>query len=448
MTKSINMTKGSPAKNILSFAWPILLGYLFHQVYSLADKVIVGQFVGDAAFAAIGTTAAGSNIFMSFSQGMCAGSGVVAAQFYGAKDDEGSAKAVVNGLYVTSLLAIVLTFGGITLTQPLLTLLGTPESLIHDAAAYMKIYLGGSLAVALYYTPFSILQAFGDSKTPLIFQVVSSILNIILDILFVIPPLNWGVVGAAIATVAAQIVAAILCIAYSIKKVPQFRAAVHHLKPNLEVMRRIVRIGVPSGFQYALVYISSLFLQAVVNGFGEATVGAFTATTQIEMLTIQIPNAIAAAMLTYVGQNIGANKPDRVSRGLRSAFLICGAASFVITAVILLFGEPIMSIFVSDWAIISLAAKGMQIESLFLIGYCLTKVTLYALNGAGDSGFSMANGIVEIAAKIAFAFALTAIPAIGIWGIWLTTGCTWIVTAITALIRYQTGIWKKKGIAQ
>ena len=440
------MTRGSPAKNILSFAWPILLGYLFHQVYSLADKVIVGQFVGDAAFAAIGTTAAGSNIFMSFSQGMCAGSGVVAAQFFGAKDARGSAKAVVNGLYVTALLAAVLTFGGIALTEPLLNLLGTPESLMGDASVYMKIYLGGSLAVSMYYTPFSILQAFGDSKTPLIFQVVSSVLNIILDILFVIPPLSWGVAGAAIATVIAQVVAAVLCIAYSIKKVPQFREALHHLKPDWDVMQRIVRIGVPSGFQYALVFISSLFLQAVVNGFGEATVGAFTATTQIEMLAIQLPNAIAAAMLTYVGQNIGAGKPERVGQGLRAAFWLCGGASLAIAAVILVFGEAIMGIFVSDGAIISLAARGMQVESLFLMAYCLTRVTLYALNGAGDSGFSMVNGIVEIAAKIAFTFALTAIPAVGVWGIWLTTGCTWGVTAITALLRHRSGAWKRMGI--
>ena len=164
------------------------------------------------------------------------------------------------------------------------------------------------------------------------------------------------------------------------------------------------------------------------------------------MLAIQVPNAIAAAMLTYVGQNIGAGKLERVGQGLRSAFGICVAASLAIAGVIWLFGEPIMSIFVSDSAIISLAARGMQIESLFLMGYALTRVTLYALNGAGDSGFSMVNGIVEIAAKIAFTFALTAVPFIGVWGIWLTTGCTWIVTAITALIRCRTGVWKKKSV--
>ena len=438
------MTAGSPAKNLLRFAWPVLLGYLFQQVYSLADKIIVGQFVGDAAFAAIGTTAVASWIFMSFSQGMSAGSGVVAAQYHGARDAEGSAKAVVNGLYVTSALAILLTFSGLVLTDPLLRLLATPESLMQDASVYMKIYLGGSLAVALYYTPFSILQAIGHSKTPLIFQVAASVLNILLDIVFVLPPFSWGVAGAAIATVIAQIAAAVLCLLYSVKRVPQFRAALHYLKPDFSTMGQIVRIGLPSGFQYALVYQSSLFLQFVVNGFGETTVGAYTATTQIEMLATQIPNAVAAAMLAYVGQNTGAGKMERVGQGLRAALLICIGASIVMAAVLWLFGSPIMSIFVSEKAVISMAARGMCIESLFLMGYCGRQVTLYTLSGAGDSGFTLINGIVEILARIVFAFGLTALPCLDVWGVWLTTGCTWLTTAAAALLRYKSGVWKKK----
>ena len=446
MAKTIDMTKGSPIRNLIYFAWPILIGLLFQQVYSLADKVIVGQFVGDAAFSAIGTTAAASFIFMSFSQGMSAGSGVVAAQYYGAKDRTGSAKAVINGLYVTSALAVLLTFGGIALTDPLLHLLNTPKNLLADASIYMKIYLGGSLAVALYYTPFSILQAFGDSKTPLIFQIICSALNIVLDILFVIPPLNWGVAGAAIATVISQVIAAVMCLIYSVKKVPQFQDAFKHLKPDFGVMGQIVRIGVPSGFQYALLYISSLFLQAIVNGFGETAVGAYTATTQIEMLAVQVPNAIAAAMLTYVGQNIGAGKSDRIRKGLKFALLMCAVSSFVMIAVIGVFGKYIMGIFVSDNAIISMAATGMFVESFFLIAYSGSRVTLYTLNGAGDSSFSMINGIIEITARIAFGFTLTAIPFIGVWGIWLTTGLTWTVTAATALLRYKSGVWKRKGL--
>lgn len=250
--------------------------------------------------------------------------------------------------------------------------------------------MAGSLAVALYYTPFSILQAFGDSKTPLIFQIICSVLNIVLDILFVIPPLNWGVAGAAIATVISQVIAAVICLINSVKKVPQFQEAFQHLKPDFTVMRQIIRIGIPSGFQYSLLYISSLFLQAIVNGFGEIAVGAYTATTQIEMLAVQIPNAIATAM--------------------------------------------------------PMAATGMLIESFFLIAYSGTRVTLYTLNGAGDSSFSVVNGIIEITARILFGFTLTSVPFIGVWGIWLTTGFTWIVTSATALLQYKSGMWKKKGI--
>lgn len=446
MAKEIDMTTGSPAKNIIHFAWPILAGYLFQQIYSLADKVIVGQFVGDAAFSAVGATAAPSNIFMSLTIGLAAGSGVVAAQFFGAKDDKNTAKAVVNGLYVTAVFSILFTFVALLLTEPLLRLLGTPESLMKDASVYMKIYLAGSLAVAMYYTPFSILQAFGDSKTPLIFLVVCSIINIILDILFVVPPLNWGVAGAAIATVIAQLVSAIMCLVYSVVKVPQFKEALHYLKPDFCMIKRVVRVGIPSGFQSALIFISSLVLQAVVNGFGETVIGAFTSTTQIEMLAIQIPNAISAAMLTYVGQNVGAGKVERVKNGLRSSLLISTVVTCVLVAILWVFGEPIMSIFVSDEAIISMAANAMRIESLFLFAYGSSRILQYVLNGAGDSTFSMINGIVEIIARVTFAFALTTIPFIGVWGIWITTGCTWIVTTITSFVRYKSGIWRRKSV--
>lgn len=269
-------------------------------------------------------------------------------------------------------------------------------------------------------------------------------LNIILDIVFVIPPLSLGVAGTAIATVIAQMVSAVLCCVYSVRNVQQFRDAMKYLKPDSAIVKKVIRIGIPSGFQYALIFISSLALQSVVNGFGQITIGAFTATTQIETLAIQIPNAIATAMLTYVGQNIGANQTERVKTGLHAAFRVCIVASVIMAAVICIFGDSIMSIFVSDEAIISLAADGMRIESLFLIIYCMSRVLQYTLNGAGDAAFSMLNGIVEIVARITFVFVLTSIPFLGVWGIWLTTGCTWIVTTVTALLRYRSGVWKTK----
>lgn len=250
---------------------------------------------------------------------------------------------------------------------------------------------------------------------------------------------------AAIATVISQVIAAVMCLIYSVRKIPQFQEAFQHLKPDFTVMRQIIRIGVPSGFQYSLLYISSLFLQAIVNGFGETAVGAYT-TTQIEMLAVQIPNAIATAMLTYVGQNIGAGKSERIGKGLKVALLMCAVSSLVMIAIIGIFDKYIMRIFVSSSDIISMAATGMLIESFFLIAYSGTRVTLYTLNGAGDSSFSVINGIIEITARILFGFTLTAIPFIGVWGIWLTTGFTWIVTSATALLRYKSGVWKKKGI--
>lgn len=252
-------------------------------------------------------------------------------------------------------------------TKPILLLLNTPQPILPNALTYMYIFMGGLLAVAAYYTPFSILRALGDSKTPLIFLVVCSLLNIVLDLVFVVG-LKSGVAGAAIATVLSEALAAIACILYAFAKVPQFRQAFQHRAINKNLIAKTLQVGIPTGLQYALIYVSSIILQRIVNGFGESVIGAFTATTQIELLVQQIFAALGAAIVTYTGQNIG----------------------------------------------------------------------------AGDSMYALMNGIVEVIARVAFAVGLTAIPFIGMWGIWLTTGLTWTVTALFALVRYKHGAWKSK----
>lgn len=265
------------------------------------------------------------------------------------------------------MIAVVMTAIALLTTKPILLLLNTPQPILPNALTYMYIFMGGLLAVAAYYTPFSILRALGDSKTPLIFLVVCSLLNIVLDLVFVVG-LKSGVAGAAIATVLSEALAAIACILYAFAKVPQFRQAFQHRAINKNLIAKTLQVGIPTGLQYALIYVSSIILQRIVNGFGESVIGAFTATTQIELLVQQIFAALGAAIVTYTGQNIG----------------------------------------------------------------------------AGDSMYALMNGIVEVIARVAFAVGLTAIPFIGMWGIWLTTGLTWTVTALFALVRYKHGAWKSK----
>lgn len=212
--KTVDMTKGSPIKLLLQFSIPILLGNLFQQIYTLADRIIVGRFVGDTAFSAIGATNALSMMFMSMCMGAAIGTGVVVSQYFGAKDEKGTAASIANGSYTCILIAIVMTLLALITTKPILLLLNTPQSILSDATSYMYIYMGGLIAVVAYFTSFSILRALGDSKTPLIFLIVCSVLNIILDLLFVVV-FKTGVAGAAAATVLSEAIAAVLCITYA-----------------------------------------------------------------------------------------------------------------------------------------------------------------------------------------------------------------------------------------
>ena len=441
--RTVDMTKGSPIKLLIQFSIPILIGNLFQQIYTLADRIIVGRFVGDTAFSAIGATNALSMLFMSMCMGAAIGTGVVVSQYFGAKDEEGTAASIANGSYACFLISIVMTLLALVTTKPILILLNTPESIMQDALTYMYIFMGGLIAVSAYYTPFSILRALGDSKTPLIFLVLCSLLNIVLDLLFVVV-FKTGVAGAAIATVLSEAIAAVLCIIYAFRKVPQFRQAFVFRKINRELIMKTLKVGIPTGLQYSLIYVSSIVLQRIVNGFGESVIGAFTATTQIELLVQQIFAALGAAIVTYTGQNMGAGKHDRISLGVIASMKISAVISIVLLAVFWMFANPIMSIFVTNAEIISIAATGIRITSLFLITLGGVQILRYMLNGAGDSMYALMNGIVEVIARVVFAVSLTAIPFVGMWGIWLTTGLTWAVTAVFALFRYKHGAWKDK----
>lgn len=443
--KVLDMTRGNPTKLLIQFSIPLLIGNLFQQAYSLVDRIIVGRFVGDKAFSAIGATNALSLMFMSMCMGAAIGLGVVVAQYFGAKDEKNTASAIANGSYTCTILTIIMTIIALLTTRPILILLNTPQSIMADALSYMYIYMGGLIAVSAYYSTFSILRALGDSRTPLIFLVICSVLNIVLDLLFVIV-FKMGVAGAAIATVLAEAVSAVMCIIYAFYKVPQFKQAFEEKAFNSKIIMKTLKVGIPTGLQYALIYISSIILQRVVNGFGEEVIGAFTATTQIELLVQQIFAALGAAIVTYTGQNMGAGKHERILDGVKSAMKISAIVSIVLLAVFWIFGYSIMSIFVENTDIIQIATNGIKITSVFLFALGAVQILRYMLNGAGDSGYALMNGVVEVVTRILFAFALTAIPFIGMWGIWLTTGVTWAVTAIFAFVRYKNGAWKTKSL--
>ncbi len=439
------MLNEKPIKIIVEFAFPVLIGNLLQQLYSIVDRIIVGQFVGVAAFSAVGAAMPISNMFMGICIGMSAGTGIVVSQYFGARKHEETSLAAFNGLLITFILSIVVSVIGILFCRPLLQLLNTPESIFSEAMTYMIIYLAGSFAVCLYYTPFSILQAIGDAKTPLLFLGVCSVLNIILDLIFVLP-LQLGVAGAAIATVIAQLISAILCLMYCMKNVPLISSAFEKHRINIQMMFIVIRIGIPNALQYTLVYLSSTILQGVVNEFGEIVIGAFSATSQIEQILYTIFISIGTALTTFAGQNKGAGNVERVKQCKRSGLMINSLISIVSLIIILLFGEQIMSIFVNDKEIISLSSKMMKFTSIFFVIEGIYLTYRHVLTGCGDSSFAMICGMIEILSRIGFGFLLTSNTLFNSYGIWYTTVVTWVLCMIAGSVRWSQNRWTKESV--
>ena len=336
---------------------------------------------------------------------------------------------------------------GVFFSRPILVFLNTPENILNDATLYMQIMCAGVLTVALYNCISAILRALGDSKTPLYFLIVASVVNIILDLLFV-RGFGMGVAGAGIATIIAQLMAGAGSLLFAILKNPYFKVEKEHRKPDRDIIWQCVRMGVPLAFQTSLIAISCVALQSVVNTFGSVVIAAFTATSRIEQLVQQPYNSLGMAMSTYTGQNIGAGKIDRVRQGYRKGYLIMAIFSLAMLPMAQFGGEFIMKLFVNEAEVIEFGAQALKITSWFYLALGTIYVTRGMLNGSGDAGFAFANGIVEMLGRICFAKPLTLIPKIGVWGVWLATALTWLLAGGFSLFRYSQGKWKTTSIKQ
>lgn len=441
--KSVSsMTEGSPVKLILMFTLPMLVGNLFQQFYNMVDSIVVGRFVGANALAAVGATGSLNFLFFSLCFGVSAGVGVVVSQFFGADKPEMLEKAIANGLYILGISAIIMSVLGVALARPVLTLLNTPEAIIDDAVIYMQVSCAGTIAVAAYNGVSAILRALGDSKTPLYFMVVSCFINIGLDLLFVLE-FNWSVFGVAFATVIAQLTAAIGAFIYAYHKISYFRVKKENRAWKTDIAGRCFQLGLPIAVQNSMIALSCIFLQGVINGFGENLVAANTALGRIEQLVQQPYNSLGAAITTFTGQNVGAGKLDRVKKGYKVGFITVVLFSLFMLIPGQFFGKQIVGIFVQDQEVIAIGARGLAITSWFYFFLGMIYVARSVLNGAGDAVYAMINGLMEVAGRVGFAIPLTMIPFIGMWGVFLTTGFTWALTAIVSMHRYARGGWER-----
>lgn len=440
-----SMTEGSPTRLLLKFTLPMLIGNLFQQLYNMVDSIVVGRFVGANALASVGATGSLNFLFFAMSFGIAAGVGVVVSQYFGAGKMDMVEKSIINGMYLLAVVSAVMGLIGIISARWILVVLDTPEIILDDAVVYMRVSCAGILAIASYNGVASVLRALGDSKTPLYFMVVACFINIGLDLLFVIT-FQWSVFGVAFATVIAQLVAAAGAFCYALYKIPYFRIQKEHRRVRTDIISRCFTLGLPIALQNSLIAFSCIFLQKVVNGFGENVVAANTALGRIEQLVQQPYSSLGAAITTYTGQNIGAGKIDRVKQGYRVGFWCAVIFSLLMLIPAQFFGDEVIHIFVEDPEVIAIGAKGLSITSFFYFFLGMIYVARSVLNGAGDALYAMINGLMEVIGRVGFAVPLTKLPFIGMWGIFFTTGLTWALTGIVSMHRYYKGKWQFKGI--
>lgn len=441
------MTVGSPARHIIKFTLPLLLGNLFQQLYNMVDSIVVGQFVGEDALAAVGACGSTNFLFFSLSSGLAIGIGIIVAQFFGAGDEKNVRNTIANSIYVLWGAAITVSLIGIVFCPALLRLLQTPDSVIGNSIIYMRTTCAGILFIATYNGVAAILRALGDSKTPLYFLIVSSIVNVVLDLVFVLV-FEWGVFGVALATIIAQATSASSCIIYAYHKIEYFRLTREQLRMQPLIIANSFKIGVPIAMQNSLIAVSCMVLQGVVNTFGPTVMAAYTCIGRIEQVVQQPYMSLGSALTTYSGQNMGAGKIERVKKGFHQGTVMVLIFSMCLLPIAYIFGEQIVGIFVNDPEVIAIGAKAIRINSLCYFGLGMIYVPRSVLNGCGDTGFAMINGVTEVICRVLFSLVLTSIPLLGYWGIWLTTGLTWTLTGVVCVIRYLKGKWRTKSIVK
>ena len=441
--KIVDMTSGSPLKHILIFTIPLVIGNLFQQLYNMVDSIVVGQYVGKTALAAVGACGSMNFLFFSLSFGLSNGVGILVSHRFGAKDEQGIRKTIASSYYVLTTVSVLITTIAFFLAPVLLRLLDTPSTIINDSIAYIRVTCLGILGITLYNGVAATLRALGDSRTPLYFLIFSSILNIALDLVFVIN-FNMGVVGVALATIISQYASAVVAYVYAFRNVEYFKVSKEDRKADRNFIKQEIRLGVPLSLQSSMIAVSCLVLQGVVNSFGENVVAAFTITSRVEQLVQQPYNSIGTALMTYAGQNIGAGNIERVKKGFWQAAGLVAGFSCIMVAVMYIFGAGISRIFVSDAEVIKMSYTALKITSPFYLALGMIYVPRALLNGCGDAGFAMINGITEVAGRILFSHFMLFFGFFGFWSVWVTTGATWLLTSIVCMLRFFSGVWMRK----
>lgn len=430
-----DMSKGSPIRLILFFTLPLLAGNIFQQFYSMVDTFVVGRFVGVDALAALGTTNAMSFLVLGFVGGLTAGFSVIISQRFGAGDPDGMRKATAMSIVAAFGLVIILTILSMASSISLLRLLRTPSNIIDDANVYISIIYAGIIATVYYNLFASILRALGDSRSPLYFLLIASILNIILDLVFVIN-FGLGCAGVGYATVISQGISALFCLLYIHRKYPQLHLSKKDWRIDWGMIVRLLRIGIPSALQFSVCAIGVMIVQACINNLGSDVVAAYSVGCKIENLITQPLVTLGMSMATYAGQNLGAGRLDRIRKGAWQGTLLSIGFAVIGLLIVLLCGKWFVGLFVEQGKtqVIADANLYLRVVSIFFIPLGLIFIFRNTCQGAGSGLIPLLSSLQELVFRALVAVTLAG--PLGYLGICLASPIAWVAAAALLLVAY------------
>lgn len=430
-----DMTTGSPMKLILKFLIPMLFGLLFQQFYSMMDTIIVGKYLGVRALASVGATGSINFMIIGFCMGICSGFAIPAAQKYGEKNEVMLRKFVANSGWLAVAFSAVMTVAVCILCRQILVWMRTPDDIIDGAYAYIFVIFMGIPATYLYNMLSGIIRSMGDSTTPLYFLLISSVMNIALD-LFTIVVLHMGVAGAAWATVISQGVSGLLCLLYMKKKFTILKMRDEEWKPDRSDMKILCSMGIPMGLQYSITAIGSVVLQTSVNTLGSVAVASVTAGSKVSMLFCCPFDAMGATMATYGGQNIGARRLDRIGRGMKACVILGACYGALAFGVLWFFSDTIALLFVSpsETEILANARRFLLVNSAMYFPLALVNIVRFMIQGLGFSKLAVLAGVCEMAARSLVGFCL--VPVFGYAGACLANPAAWIAADLFLIPAY------------
>lgn len=448
----VDMTEGTPWKKIVLFAVPMLVGNIAQQLYNTVDSVVVGNYVGDNALAAVGSAGPILNLLIVLFIGISVGAGIMVSQYFGAREREKLSATIGNCITLTGIATLFVMVAASLVARPLLELLDTPESIIDWCHSYLLILFIGVGGLAFYNILSGVLRGLGDSMSALAYLLVSTVINIILDLLFV-ARLGMGVNGVALATVIAQAVSALLCLIRLMKMKELFDLKLCYMKLKKKYTGKIIRLGLPSGVTQAIFSMAMIVVQSLTNSFGEMFIAANVIVMRVDGFAMMPNFSFGTAMTTYAGQNVGAKQGDRVDQGAKQGTLIAVGVSAVITSLILVFGKALMGIFTGTPELVELSRNMMGILAVGYIAMAVTQSLSGVMRGAGDTMTPMWISIVTtifirvpIAYGISFLTRTPELPTGRQECIFISLLASWLIGALITFIFYKRGKWKNRAV--